>query len=205
MTDQVRSILSAPVQRFWNEWTKATEKEHQPIVFGALDLKTSNRGDMVGVRNWSSLNRHVESVDVAHAFERISMTCVDAFNETRMAALCVAGADEWAVFFAMIEDLPGLRDLVGGARQAEMDAQFPQRRRVDGGLREVRRHVRRAAPVGAATLTELLSAVFVRPDWVYSALLLREGGLGFFARLLGLEGIATLSNDVAAAMPQSHI
>ena len=129
MTDQVRSFLSAPVQRFWNEWTKATEKEHQPIVFGALDLKTSNRGDMVGVRNWSSLNRHVESVDVAHAFERISMTCVDAFNETRMAALCVAGADEWAVFFAMIEDLPGLHDLVGGARQAEMDAQF----RSEGG------------------------------------------------------------------------
>jgi len=199
---QVRSFLSTPVQRFWREWI-ASAGRAKPTVFGALDMVTYNRADKVGSSGKSSA-RVVDEVAIERVFETLGVPYVAAWNASMAAAARAAGAVEMAVHALMVADIQGLRDLLGDPRRPEMRETY---KRYSGCYLG---YSKRVIAFGALLRWErqhrqsFAHAVFVRPDLFLPDLLARHNGVGFFARLAGLEAITVLSNDIFAACPRSH-
>ena len=209
LNGQVRTLLSAPVQKFWRAWAGEPRPGGRPlaVVFGAIDLRTSNRGDLVGVRDWRTLDRIVAERDVVRAFQALGLPYVPAFNTSAAQDLRRAGAGEAAVHRAQIADVAGVRDLLapprrGPALGAALDA-------ISTGI--YLGYAKKVVAFGAMLRWERRErrsfghVVFVRPDVVYAPLLDAVAGARFFARLEALvEGVALLNNDWFAALPRSH-
>lgn len=197
---QARSFLSAAVQRFWREWT-AGRRAARVTVFGAVDLRSGNRGDIAGVRNWRDLDHVVDRGDVSAAMARLGVAYVAAWNASLAEELRAAGVDEVRVHFSMIDDVPGVRDLLGPARNgaggARALASF-------GGtwLGYVKKVVAFAALLRfeRAARQSFSHVVVVRPDMVYATMT----GVDFFDRLVLLEGLALVDNDVLGVVPRDR-
>ena len=203
MGGQVRSFLSMPVQRFWRLWM-ASAGPDKPIVFGALDLLTMNRGDMVGLLDWKLTERLVDASTIERAFKDLGITYVAAWDAARAAELRAKGAVDMELHSAMVQDIPGFRDLLGDAKRPEKSYLY----RSLGGI--YLGYAKKLIAFAALLRWErknrqsFAHVVSVRPDVVYPAVLAKHAGVSFFARLRGLDGVAFVANDVFGAMPRSH-